>query len=115
MKISEHFSREEFACKCGCGFAAVDIELLSILELIRNELDKPVIITSACRCEKHNHAVGGRDGSYHKKGLAVDFQVKGMSATSVYTLVDGMLGDKFGIGSYDNFVHLDVRSKKARW
>ena len=72
MKLSKHFSREEFECGCGCGFAAVDVELLDILEKVRSKFNAPVTITSACRCAEHNSAIGGSYGSKHKKGIAAD-------------------------------------------
>ena len=32
MKVSKNFSRYEFECQCGCGFAAADVTLLEALE-----------------------------------------------------------------------------------
>ena len=115
MKISEHFSREEFACKCGCGFATVDVDLLELLELIRVRFNKPVTINSACRCEIHNTAVGGSYGSKHKQGIAADIVVKDTDSYEVYKFVDSHAPDKYGIGLYTEFTHVDVRQNKARW
>jgi len=114
-KVSENFNRAEFACHCGCGFATVDIELVKLLELIRIQFRQPVTINSACRCELHNTAVGGSYGSKHKQGIAADIVVKNTSPNEVYNFVDNHAPDKYGIGLYDNFTHVDVRIKKARW
>ncbi len=115
MKISEHFSREEFACKCGCGFATVDVDLLELLELIRVRFNKPVTINSACRCEIHNTAVGGSYGSKHKQGIAADIVVRDTGSYDVYKFVDNHALNKYGIGLYTGFTHVDVRQNKARW
>lgn len=115
MKISQNFSREEFACKCNCGFATVDVDLLELLELIRVRFNKPVTINSACRCELHNTAVGGSYGSKHKQGIAADIVVKDTDSYDVYKFVDEHAPNKYGIGLYVGFTHVDVRSNKARW
>ena len=115
MKISEHFDREEFACKCGCGFATVDIDLINLLEVVRNHFGKPVKINSACRCSEHNSSVGGSYGSKHKQGIAADIVVKGVNPMEVYRFIDSHMPNKGGIGMYDSFTHIDVRQKKSRW
>jgi len=115
MKISQNFHREEFACKCGCGFATADFDLIHLLELIRNKFKQPVTINSGCRCELHNTAVGGSYGSKHKQGIAADIVVNNVSPADVYKFVDGHAPTKYGIGLYEGFTHVDVRIKKARW
>ncbi len=42
------------------------------LEIIRNYLQKPIVIKSGFRCEELNKIVKGAKNSYHKLGLAVD-------------------------------------------
>ena len=115
MKISQNFHREEFACKCNCGFATVDVDLLELLELIRVRFDKPVTINSACRCDIHNTAVGGSYGSKHKQGIAADIVIKDTDSYDVYKFVDEHAPNKYGIGLYVGFTHVDVRQNKARW
>lgn len=114
-KVSPHFSREEFACKCGCGFNVVDVKLLELLSVIRYHFNAPVTINSANRCELHNTAIGGSYGSKHKKGIAADIVVKGVTPENVYKFVDSYMPISGGIGLYDSFTHVDVRDKKARW
>jgi len=115
MKVSDHFYRDEFACECNCGFAAVDIELLMLLEQLRTYYRRPVVINSACRCDAHNKAVGGADGSKHRLGIAADVVVTGISPDDVYNYLNGIKPHSLGLGLYDTFVHLDVREIKARW
>lgn len=113
--LSANFSRSEFACKCGCGFQTVDVDLLAIIETVRCKYRKPVIINSACRCDEHNENIGGSYGSKHKQGIAADIVVKGVDPATVYTYLDDMYPTSYGIGKYESFTHIDVRPNKARW
>ena len=113
-KISKHFYREEFECKCGCGFDVVDIKLNEVLEDLRDYFGA-VHINSACRCKTHNEAVGGRPTSQHRLGKAADITVEGVTPLRVYQYLDAKYSDVFGIGKYDSFTHIDVRFRKARW
>lgn len=115
QKVSENFSRHEFACKCGCGFSTVDIELVRVLEAVRARFNQPVTINSACRCNEHNESIGGSYGSKHKQGIAADIRVKDIHPGDVYNFLDGHMPNSYGIGKYSSFTHIDVRSKKARW
>ena len=109
----KYFKREEFACKCGCGFSAVDYELLTVLTDIREHFDSPVVITSACRCIEYNKSIGGTEHSYHTKGLAADIKVSGVSPERVHHYATEKYPNSKGIGSYELFTHIDVRDVKA--
>jgi len=113
--ISKYFSREEFACECGCGFAAVDKELLDLLNLVRERFGRPITINSGCRCEKHNKKVGGKPESYHLKGMAADIVIGQVDPAIVFAFFDSVFPHKLGLGNYDTFTHVDSRSYKARW
>jgi len=116
MKVSEHFSRSEFRCKCQtCDFEAVDIELLKVLEDVRKFFNSAITINSACRCTSHNHFVGGSTNSKHLKGIAADIVVKGISPRGVYDYLSNQYKDRYGIGKYADFTHIDIRSDKQRW
>lgn len=53
-----HFQPSEFACKDKCGFMNENLKVVEILEDIRSHFGNvPVIITSGCRCVKHNNKV----------------------------------------------------------
>ena len=47
---------------------------VEILQVIRDEYGKPIIVTSAFRCDKLNKAVGGAKNSQHTKGEAADIR-----------------------------------------
>lgn len=115
MKISEHFRRSEFACKCGCCFDTVDAVLLQALEDIRNHFNAPVRINSGCRCTDYNLSVGGSWNSQHKFGKASDFEVEGVIPNTVQEYVEWKYPYRNGIGRYDTFTHIDVRDGHARW
>ena len=115
MKISKNFVREEFACKCGCGFDVVDVMLLTVLEQVRKRFSSAVSINSACRCLTHNATVGGSPASQHPQGKAADIVVSGVAPYVVHDYLHTSYPEKFGIGNYKTFTHIDVRDKKARW
>lgn len=118
--MNKYFQRNEFACQCGCGFAAVDAELLDVITDVR-EAYGPLVITSGCRCEEHNTAVGGAKNSAHKLGLAADFRPP-LSAVKEYPQLLGMIQEyllekypeKYGIARGSSFIHIDVKPGGAR-
>lgn len=112
--VSKHFNRSEFACKCGCGFKAVDRELLDVLESVRTSFNAPVTLDCACRCPSHNAEVGGATHSQHIYGLAADVKVSGVSPDDVAKYLEKNFPNG-GIGRYNTFTHVDVRGSAARW
>ena len=113
--ISDHFNRYEFACRCGCGFDTVDAGLITALEEIRGHFGVPVTITSGCRCEAHNAAVGGSKGSQHRLGRAADFSVQGTPPEAVRAFLETAYPDSLGVGIYSSWTHVDSRNTMARW
>ena len=58
--------------------------LAQFLEVVKTTLGgKPVMISSAFRSKAVNDAVGSRDTSQHRQGLACDFRVPGMVPDAV--------------------------------
>ena len=113
--LSKHFSRNEFACRDGCGFATVDVQLIEVLEDVREHFDGRVRITSGCRCAAHNRSVGGAPDSEHTRGTAADIVVDGVAAHVVYDYLSTKYAGRFGIGKYTTWTHIDVRQRAARW
>lgn len=108
--LSKSFKRREFACKDGCGYDDISQELVEALQALRDYFDQPVTITSGCRCKEHNERVGGAKASKHMEGLAADFKVRGVSPNRVYEYLTTTYPNKWGIGNYPSWNHLDVRS-----
>jgi len=58
--------------------------LAEFLEVVKTTLGgKPIMINSAFRSKAVNDAVGSRDTSQHRQGLACDFKVPGMIPDAV--------------------------------
>lgn len=52
--------------------------LTDFLQMIRNELHLPIIVTSGYRSKEVNESVNGASSSYHVKGLAADIKCSDM-------------------------------------
>jgi uncharacterized protein YcbK (DUF882 family) len=117
MKISKNFNRYEFKCRCNkCNFATVDVELIKLLEKIRRNFNgKPITINSGSRCQKHNRDIGGHPKSKHTQGIAADIVIKGVPPLEIYQYVDSIAPNKYGLGCYKTFTHIDVQPQKKRW
>jgi len=116
VRLSTHFDSAEFACKCGCGRAAVSPRLVAALEEVRRKLGgRPIHINSGVRCEAHNAAVGGSPNSQHVFGNAADVAIAGLSGDDLY-FVARDIPALHGFGVAGLWAHLDVRrSPVARW
>ena len=118
--LSAHFSRSEFMCKCGSCDSLGDVnpELIQVLERLRAMcLGKPIKINSGHRCVTYNGKVGGSPNSQHILGNAADIVIKGVHPTEVASILNMLYPATYGIGIYEGkgFVHIDVRSSRARW
>lgn len=114
-KLSTNFRVREFACTDGTDPIFISTDLVTVLQKIRTHFGKAVTITSAYRTPTRNKAVGGTAYSQHLYGNAADIKVNGVSPTKVAEYAEKLLPNKGGIGIYDTFTHIDVRSTKARW
>ena len=114
-KLSKNFNREEFSCKCGCGYDNISPELIGVLQELRDWFDSPIHINSGCRCCTHNKSVGGVPSSRHTWGTAADIVVSGLTPQEVYEYLDSKYPQSLGLGLYETFVHIDVRKDPARW
>jgi len=115
--LSDHFSKSELCCKCGCDLCLVSPRLVNALEKLRALGPEPIVIHDGYRCEKHNKEVGGVGGSTHMTGEAADLHIKNLTLQQMYDRA--MQVPEFangGIGVYsEEFIHVDVRNYKARW
>lgn len=123
MKLTKNFNKSEFECKCGCEMpqdVLFEIQKLAAqLQTIRDFIRKPVKLTNAYRCPKHNKAVGGVSNSQHILGKAADIQIKDLDTAEVYKTIDNLTEHghilQGGLGKYNTFTHYDIRKTKARW
>ena len=115
-KLTDHFSKEEFDCQCGCGNGDIVISenLVFQLECVRVHYGKSMVITSGIRCLSHNRKIGSRDTSSHIKGLAADIGCTDMRTR--LELVKKLLrdGEFERIGFHRDFIHVDVDYDKPK-
>ena len=112
IQLGKYFKVKEFACKDGSPIVFVDDYLYTILDILRNKIGKPVIITSGYRTPEWNAKCGGAKYSYHIRGMAADIRVNGMSAKELANKLNAIVPEECGIIVYKNWVHFDVREGK---
>ena len=113
-KVGQHFKVKEFACKDGSQVVFIDSYLVSILDILRNHVGKPVIINSGYRTPTRNKAVGGAKYSHHMRGMAADIRINGMTAKEIAKELNKIVPYECGIIVYNTWVHIDTRTKKYR-
>lgn len=77
------------------------------LQPIRDKIKKPMIITSGYRNSQVNKLVGGSETSEHKRGMAADFIIHGMTNTDIVKFIKNS-----GI-KYTQLI--EEHSKSASW
>ena len=122
IPITEHLTRGEIECHCGCGKGLKDndfkIHVAQAFEQIRQRIGKPLAVSSGCRCESWNELQGGTDHSQHLLCNALDLICpSSIDYEKFYQICVSVIGDGGGVGYYPdkNFVHIDLRGWKARW
>lgn len=121
--ITKNISRSELACQCGCGFDSCDYETIQVVQTACNffanklGVEKVVLnINCAARCETHNKIVGGEDNSLHLQARAIDHYISGVTPKELADYYRATYPNKYGIGEYKTFVHIDTRTNgPARW
>jgi putative chitinase len=85
--------------------------LAEFLETVKTTLGgKPVMINSAYRSKAVNDAVGSKDTSQHRQGLACDFRVPGMTPDAVVRALLKLPYDQI-IREYDSWTHISIADK----
>ncbi len=110
-KLSDNFSRDEFACPC-CGEDRIDRTLIQKLQELRISYGRPIVVTSGVRCPKHNEEVNGEKFSSHLYGFAVDIACTDSSQR--WELVSLAMRRFRRVGVYSGWVHLDVDPTKPQ-
>lgn len=113
--VAKNFKVREFACQDKSDPVFISSELVEVLQDIRDYFGRAVSLNSAYRNPAHNKKVGGVTNSYHLYGMAADIVVAGVPARNVYNYLTMKYPDKYGIGRYETFTHIDVRPKPSRW
>ena len=88
--------------------------LAEFLETVKTTLGgKPIMINSAFRSKAVNDAVGSKDTSQHRQGLAADFRVPGMAPDAVVRALLKLPYDQI-IREYDSWTHISIADKPRR-
>ena len=95
-----------------CQGGKMDLDFLHKLDEARTIAGVPFKITSGYRSIEHNAKVGGRVGSSHLKGCAVDIAVNNSAHRSA--VVQGLIKAGFTrIGIAKSFCHADADPNKS--
>lgn len=123
MQLTENFALHEFRCNDGTDVPDEymdNVQLLADnLQIIRNEINQPMILVSGYRSPEYNKSIGSRPTSQHRLAKAADIVVKDMTPKQVWEVIIRLIKEKKihsgGVGLYTTFVHYDVRGRNARW
>lgn len=139
-RLSRNITREEVACKCGCGFDVADSKTVDIVQDAADHVleftgaERVIVhINSWCRCREHNETVQLEanldyipysSNSTHMLGNACDFWIEIVKEGErsiidphlVYEYLNRKYTGYFGFGKYNSFTHADSRSSgPKRW
>jgi uncharacterized protein YcbK (DUF882 family) len=123
MQLTNNFNLNEFRSKDGAEFpddVLVNIRFLAeALQIIRNEVNRPIRITSGYRSPQHNKNIKGAKKSMHLTGMAADFKVLGMTPKEVYDVVENLIDKGLipqgGLKAYSSWIHYDIAGTNRRW
>ena len=88
--------------------------LAEFLEVVKTTLcGKPIMINSAFRSKAVNDAVGSKDSSQHRLGLAADFRVPGVAPDAVVRALLKLPYDQI-IREFDAWTHISISDKPRR-
>lgn len=109
-----YFTRAEFRCPCGrCGGFPVDPDktLVMLADKVREHFNAPATVSSGVRCQAHNDELDGSvKNSYHVRGKAMDFCVRGVPGAKLLSYVKTLPGVNFAYQiNGSDFVHMDVK------
>lgn len=113
-KLSKNFTKQELACSC-CGKCEMFPEMVNVLQTIRNELGKPVFVSSGYRC--HNHPVESMKEikGEHTFGMAVDIICHGAVAHEILRLAKSLGVTRIGMNqkgrASSRFIHIGIGDK----
>jgi len=101
------FSPRELACK-GTGTLLINEDALDRLQVLRNKLGVPMLVTSAYRSKSHNTKVGGASNSYHMKGMAFDIRMENQNIDRFIKFAKEVGFNGIGYYPKQGFIHIDT-------
>lgn len=113
--LSTNFRVREFACNDGSDTVLISDELVALLQKIRDHFGRATVINSGYRTASYNQKIGGASKSQHIQGTAADIVVSGVDPLAVAQYAEFLMPESGGIGVYQTFTHVDVRTSRSRW
>ena len=122
MMLTKNFSVAELECSC-CGLADMDPDFMKILQNIRDEMKRPLKISSGVRCAKRNAEVSstGSNGPHvpRENGTAAsDILIAGADALRLIDIARKHGVSGVGIsqrGPHNKrFIHIDTITDHPR-
>ncbi len=122
MKLTNNFNLNEFNKH---NFPLTETilrniqELAKNLQVLRDEVKKPIKITSGYRDPSFNKKIGGASQSRHITGEAADLKIEGYTPKQVAAIIEKLIASgkmkQGGLGIYSTWIHYDCRGTAARW
>lgn len=130
--MENYFSPIELVCPC-CGECLLMGGFLDKLNGLRAAMGNPLVVTSCCRCLKHNAKVGGKKKSFHLINAKEITGMTGACAVDISTIMwPDAKREKFlrlvrdggwSVGVANSFIHIDRRTdypesgwkRRAEW
>ena len=108
----KYFSLDEFDSPDEPGSGSkMCCKLLKKMDKIRGDFGSPLRVNSGYRTKEHNAIVGGRVGSSHLKGLAVDLHCNNsVDRTNLLKAIYKNGINRVGIAK--SFLHIDIDNNK---
>ena len=116
-KVSDHFSKRDFVCKCGeCSNAIkLSLGLIGGLELLRSQSRSRVQILKGYQCPDSSEKMGKVKRNFHVNGVAADITLERKTLQETFLLAE-QIPEFMGIGLNlaNQYVHVDTRKDKTR-
>ena len=104
---------KKLICTCNderCDKRSVKQGVLNMLQLVRDEYDLPMSVTSGGRCPYHKNELHRDKPADHQKGQGVDVRITGMVMAMLIIAIASKHGfNAFGINLKAGFIHLGFR------
>lgn len=108
FQLTKNFKLSEFQSP-DTQEVKIDSGLVNKLQQLRDQVGRPVIVTSGYRTPEHNRAIGGAERSFHMQGLAADIVVEGMSSAELADVAKQIGFTGIGVYPRRGHCHVDVR------
>ena len=110
MQITKNFTAKELECPC-CEGLVFDDKFVKRLQILRDLICVPMVITSGYRCRIHNEKIGGSTSSRHLYGSAVDVKCDQWDGQKKWEFVREAMQLGMSVGIYKTWFHIDLRLK----